>query len=111
MSKKKLKDTRGFVFSTDPTFSFQEEENVEPDTLEPSKQKLKLILDTKHRGGKTVTLVTGFVGKEKDLEVLSKELKNYCGTGGSYKDGEIIIQGDQREKVKGYLMKKGYVIK
>lgn len=111
MSKKKHIDTRGFVYSTDPSFSFQAEESSEQETLEPSKQKLKLLLDSKQRGGKTVTLITGFIGKEKDLEVLSKELKNHCGTGGSFKDGEVIIQGDQREKIKAYLIKKGYGVK
>lgn len=111
MSKKKHNDTRGFVYSTDPDFSYQEEESVEQVTLEPSKQKLKLILDTKHRGGKTVTLITGFIGKESDMETLTKELKNFCGTGGSCKDGEMIIQGDQREKIKTYLIKKGYGVK
>ena len=78
------------------------------DTLPPAQQKLKVRLDTKHRAGKAVTLVDGFVGKEEDLEDLGKKLKSFCGTGGSAKDGEIIVQGDQREKVLQWLVKNGY---
>jgi len=69
---------------------------------------LKVRLETKHRGGKAVTLVEGFVGKNDDLEDLGKKLKNFCGTGGSAKDGEIIVQGHQREKVLLWLLKNGY---
>src|SRR6187399_1537732 len=98
MPKKSKPDQRGFVYSTDPNFSFQQDEHSDK-TLEPAQQKLKIRLDTKHRGGKAVTLIEGFIGKEEDLEDLGKKLKNYCGTGGAVKDGEIIIQGDQREKV------------
>ena len=108
MSKKQKPDTRGFVYSTDRNFSFQPEENEERETLLPAQQKLKIRLETKHRGGKTVTLIEGFIGKEEDLEDLGKKLKNYCGTGGSAKDGEIIIQGDQREKVLQWFQKNGY---
>ena len=106
MSKKKP-DTRGFVYSTDPDFSFEPEQN-NSETLPPAQQKLKIRLDTKHRGGKVVTLVEGYVGKEKDLEDLGKKLKSFCGTGGSAKDGEIIVQGDQRDKVLQWLLKNGY---
>lgn len=107
MSKKNKPDTRGFVYSTDPNFSFEpEQENRE--TLLPAKQKLRVKLDSKNRGGKTVTLVNGFVGKEADLEDLGKKLKSFCGTGGSAKDGEIIVQGDQRDKVLQWLLKNGY---
>ena len=106
MSKKKP-DTRGFVYSTDPDFSFEPEQN-NSETLLPAHQKLKIRLDTKHRGGKVVTLVEGYVGKEKDLEDLGKKLKSFCGTGGSAKDGEIIVQGDQRDKVLQWLLKNGY---
>ena len=107
MSKKNKPDTRGFVYSTDPNFSFEEEQsNVE--TLPPAQQKLKVRLDTKHRAGKAVTLVNGFIGKEEDLHDLGKKLKSFCGTGGSAKDGEIIVQGDQREKVLQWLLKNGY---
>jgi translation initiation factor 1 len=107
MGKKNKPDSRGYVYSTDPGFSFkQEEENIE--TLLPSKQILRIRLDIKHRGGKVVTLIQGFIGKENDLEVLCKKLKSFCGTGGSVKDGEIIIQGDQRDKVLQWLVKNAY---
>jgi len=107
MNKKSKPDTRGFVYSTDPNFSFEPEQN-NLETLPPAQQKLKIRLDTKHRGGKAVTLIEGFVGKEVDLEDLGKKLKSFCGTGGSAKDGEIIVQGDQREKVLQWLIKNGY---
>jgi translation initiation factor 1 len=107
MSKKNKPDSHGFVFSTDPDFKFEEEkESVE--TIAPKQQKLKVRLDTKHRAGKAVTLVDGFIGKEEDMEALGKKLKAFCGTGGSAKDGEIIVQGDQREKVMQWLIKNGY---
>jgi translation initiation factor 1 len=108
MSKKNKPDTRGFVFSTDPSFRFEEEEQTPQDTILPAQQKLRIRLDTKQRAGKAVTLVTGFVGKEEDLEDLGKKLKNFCGTGGSVKDNEAIIQGDQRDKVLQWLLKNGY---
>jgi translation initiation factor 1 len=107
MSKKSKPDTRGFVYSTNPNFSFEPEQN-NLETLPPAQQKLKIRLDTKHRGGKAVTLVEGFAGKEEDLHDLGKKLKSFCGTGGSAKDGEIIVQGDQREKVLQWLGKNGY---
>lgn len=107
MSKKNKPDTRGFVYSTDPNFRF-EEVNDSTATLLPARQKLKVRLETKHRAGKSVTLVEGFIGKEDDLQALGKQLKSFCGTGGSAKDGEIIIQGDQREKVMQCLIKNGY---
>ena len=107
MSKKNKPDNKGFVYSTDPNFNFEkEEENVE--TLLPAQQILRARLETKHRAGKAVTLITGFIGKNEDLEDLGKKLKNSCGTGGSAKDGEIIIQGDQRDKVLQWLVKNGY---
>ena len=106
MSKKKH-NPGGIVYSTDPSFQLPEDNNVEQ-TLPPSKQKLKVMLDRKQRAGKSVTLITGFAGSEKDLEELGKKLKTFCGTGGSVRDGEIIIQGDNREKVAGWLMKNGY---
>jgi translation initiation factor 1 len=107
MSKKKL-SFDGIVFSTDPSFKTDKEEQQITETLAPAQQKLRIKLDTKHRAGKAVTLVTGFVGKEEDIETLGKQLKNYCGTGGSVKDGEIIVQGDQRDKVLQWLLKNGY---
>ena len=107
MSKKNKADNRGFVYSTDPDFKFEapEQQNA---TLLPAHQKLRIKLDTKQRGGKAVTLVDGFSGKEADLEDLGKKLKTFCGTGGSAKDGQIIVQGDQREKVLQWLLKQGY---
>jgi translation initiation factor 1 len=107
MSKKNKPDTKGFVYSTDPNFSFEEEQN-NAETLSPAQQKLKVRLDTKHRAGKAVTLVEGFIGKEEDLEDLGKKLKSFCGTGGSAKDRGIIVQGDQREKVMQWLLKNNY---
>ena len=107
MSKKNKPDTRGFVYSTDPGFQF-EEEKIDLETLLPSQQRLRIRLDTKHRAGKAVTLIEGFIGKEDDLIELGKKLKSFCGTGGSAKDGEIIVQGDQRDKVLSWLMKEGY---
>ena len=108
MSKKKESDKNGFVYSTDPNFSFQQENSEAAETLQPAQQKLRIRLETKHRGGKTVTLVTGFIGTDDDLQTLGKSLKNACGTGGSAKDGEIIVQGDHRDKVLQWLLKAGY---
>jgi len=104
---KKRPDSKGFVYSTDPNFRF-EEENENSETLSPAQQKLKIKLDTKHRAGKAVTLIEGFIGSDGDLQDLGKKLKTVCGTGGSAKDGEIIIQGDQRDKVLQWLKTNGY---
>ncbi len=109
MSKKNKPDTKGFVFSTDPNFRFEKEDNSVQETIEPKQQKLRIRLETKHRAGKAVTLITEFIGIENDLIDLGKKLKNYCGTGGSVKDGEIIIQGDQRDKVLQWLLKNGFI--
>lgn len=111
MSKKNKPDSKGFVYSTDPGFRFEEDIDENQETLPPEKQKLLIKLDTKHRGGKTVTLITGFIGTNDDLEELGKKIKQYCGTGGSAKDKEIIIQGDQRPKVKDFLTKNKYPFK
>lgn len=108
MSKKNKSDKNGFVFSTDPDFRFEQPDEPEMDTLAPDKQVLRVRLDTKQRGGKAVTLVTGFSGTADDLDILGKKLKTFCGTGGSVKDGEAIIQGDQRDKVLQWLLKNGY---
>jgi translation initiation factor 1 len=108
MAKKKP-DSRGFVYSTDPDFRFEgESENTE--TLSAAQQKLKVRLDTKHRAGKAVTIIEGFTGRDEDLQELGKKLRTFCGTGGSAKDNEIIIQGDQREKVLHWLVKNGYLL-
>lgn len=101
----------GVVYSTDPNFQYQYEEESEPETLEPGKQDLRVMRDSKGRGGKTVTLVTGFIGRAADLESLGKLLKSRCGIGGSVKDGEIVLQGDVRDKVCDILTKEGYRFK
>ncbi|MBR1513285.1 MAG: translation initiation factor [Bacteroidales bacterium] len=100
-------DINGTVYSTNPDYAFDygEEETV---TLKPDKQSLRVMLDKKQRGGKKVTLITGFQGSDYDLAVLGKELKTACGVGGSVKDGEILLQGDFREKVLDLLLQKGY---
>jgi translation initiation factor 1 len=108
LAKKNIPDKNGFVFSTDPDFAFQNSGSASADTLPPAKQRLRILLDTRHRGGKTVTAIVGFVGKTEDLEILEKKLKQYCGTGGSVKDGQILIQGNQTNKVRTYLLKEGY---
>lgn len=108
MSKKNKSDARGFIYSTDPNFSFEPEHEEVQETLSPAKQTLRIRLDTKHRAGKAVTLITGFIGTSDDAEKLGKQLKNFCGTGGSVKDAEMIVQGDQRDKVLQWLLKNGY---
>jgi translation initiation factor 1 len=108
MSKKnKTNSSSPLVYSTDPNYSPSFEEDA-VETLAPALQPLRVTLETKHRAGKTVTIVYGFEGKEEDMNLLGKALKNHCGTGGSVKDGEIIIQGDHRQKVFQYLKQKGY---
>ncbi len=108
MSKKKNSSNDGIIFSTNPDFKFTSDEHASKETIQPEQQKLKVRLDTKQRAGKAVTLVEGFSGEENDLEELGKKLKTHCGTGGSVKDGQIIIQGDQRDKVMQWLLKNGY---
>ena len=100
-------DNNGTVYSTNPDFVFEYGEE-EAFTLEPAKQNLRVMLDKKQRAGKKVTLITGFQGSDYDLAVLGKALKSACGVGGSVKDGEIVLQGDFREKVLGILLQKGY---
>ena len=107
MSKKRS-NSSGLVYSTDPNFKLPEEENNDVETLVPSQQNLRIRLDAKQRAGKVVTLIQGFEGKQADLEELGKKLKSFCGTGGSVKDGEIIIQGDNRDKILSWLNKQGF---
>lgn len=102
------KQRLGMVYSTNPDFEYTTEQEPQVQTLEPAKQNLRVWLDRKHRGGKTVTLVKGFVGTQEDLSELGRMLKSRCGVGGSAKDGEIIIQGDHRERVVELLLKEGY---
>lgn len=101
----------GVVYSTDPNFQYRYEETPQAETLEPARQDLRVMRDSKHRAGKTVTLITGFVGTEADLEKLGKTLKTRCGIGGTAKDGEIVLQGDVRDKVCEILTKEGYRFK
>lgn len=105
---KKLNSFSGLVYSTDPNFKMEEGPTEEEVTLLPGEQKIKIRLDKKHRGGKMVTLIENFVGKDADKEELGKKLKTVCGTGGSVKDGEILVQGDNRDKVLQWLLKNGY---
>jgi translation initiation factor 1 len=102
------KNRVGIVYSTDPDFQYQHEEEEEVTELAPNQQKLRVFIDRKQRGGKEVTLITGFAGPGSALEELGKYLKTKCGVGGSAKDGEIIIQGDHRERVVQLLLEKGY---
>ena len=108
MIKKKVNSLGGLVYSTNPDLKIEKESFDEQLTLEPEVQKLRVNIDKKQRAGKMVTLITGFTGIEKDREDLGKKLKSFCGTGGSVKDGEIIIQGDNRDKVLQWLLKNGY---
>ena len=106
MSKKK--DRRGVVYSTDPAYEYRYGKPKAPELLPPQQQRLRVQLDKKARRGKAVTLVTGFEGPEDDLKALGKQLKSACGGGGSAKDGEIMVQGDHREKVVAWLLDNGY---
>jgi len=109
--KSDWKDRLGVVYSTSDNFSYDYDAESESATLDTTKQKLVVSLDKKKRGGKQVTLVTGFIGTEDDLKALGKLLKTKCGVGGSAKQGEIIIQGDFRERVKELLQKDGYKVR
>jgi translation initiation factor 1 len=102
------KDRLGMVYSTSPDFKYNTGGEEKAETLPKEKQVLRVSLDKRNRGGKTVTLITGFRGKEEDLTALGKYLKVKCGAGGSAKDAEIIIQGDVRRKVSDLLIQAGY---
>lgn len=102
------KDRLNVVYSTNPDFRYETESEEETPTLPPAQQKLRVQLDRKNRGGKVVTLITGFIGTDDDLKELGRMLKSRCGVGGSAKDGEIIVQGDFKQKVLELLKKEGY---
>lgn len=109
--KNSLSDLGGIMFSTNPDFEYEDHSEQEPETLPNQQQDLRVQLDKKNRGGKAVTLVTGFLGKTEDLEQLGKMLKTKCGVGGAVKDGEIIIQGDFRDKILQILQNQNYKVK
>lgn len=112
MSKKNdWKKRDGVVYSTDSSFDYSYQQQEEATTLPPQQQNLRVSLDKSMRAGKQVTLVNGFIGTTADLEALGKVLKSKCGVGGSTKDGEILIQGDHRDKVVQVLQKEGYKAK
>jgi len=98
----------GVVFSTDPDFEYSSDEEPQEQTLPPGEQDLRVWRDSKRRAGKTVTVVRGFIGTDDDLASLGRMLKKGCGVGGTVKDGEIIIQGDHRDRVTDLLLGEGY---
>jgi translation initiation factor 1 len=105
------KERLNIVYSTNPNFQYETEDEIQINTLPINQQKLYVSIDRKLRGGKEVTLVEGFVGNEEDLKELGKTLKTKCGVGGSVKDGQIIIQGNFKDKVAELLIKEGYQVK
>ncbi len=102
------KSRLGMVYSTNPDYQFQTDESVEPDTLPKNQQRLRVRIERNGRGGKTVTIVGGFVGAEADIKELGKWLKGRCGVGGSVKDGEILVQGEFKERIINLLKSEGY---
>ena len=108
MKKNDWKDRLNVVYSTNPDFQYEGEEEVSADTLPAAQQNLRVQLDRKNRGGKVVTLITGFIGSDDDLKELGKMLKMKCGVGGAAKDGEIIVQGDFKQRILELLKKEGY---
>ncbi len=111
MARKRNNDWKkrdGIVFSTRDDFSYEYSSDEETETPAPGNQKLRILLDTKARAGKKVTLIQGFRGTDDDLKQLGKSLKSYCGVGGTIKDGDILLQGDFRDKARQYLSGEGY---
>ena len=108
MAKKQFKNRSGVVYSTNPDYQYQENQPQQQEAIPNDQQHLRVQLDKKARGGKKVTLVTGFIGPEKDLKSLGKQLKSSCGVGGSAKSGEILIQGDFVDRVVNLLTEAGY---
>lgn len=108
MKNNDWKDRLNVVYSTNPDFGYEKDDDDEQATIEKNKQNLRVSIDKKNRGGKVVTLITGFLGSDNDLKELGKLLKSKCGVGGSAKDGEIIVQGDFKTKVTELLIKEGY---
>jgi len=109
--KNEWKKRSGVVYSTNPGHDYRTHGAQASTTLPPEKQHLRVLIDRKHRKGKEVTIVKGFIGSASDGEALCRKIKVYCGAGGSFKDGEIIIQGDQRRKVLEFLSHGGYNVK
>jgi translation initiation factor 1 len=107
MPKKKLYNNGGIVYSTAGNYNDSSEEENE-EFLSANEQPLRIVLDKKHRGGKVVSIIKGFSMKETEIEAMAKKLKSFCGTGGSAKENEIIIQGDQRDRILQWLLKNGY---
>ncbi len=103
------KERLGVVYSTNTDYKYETESRVEPETLAIDKQNLRVYIERKGRGGKTATIVKGFVGTDGDLEAIGRELKQRLGVGGAVKDGEIIVQGELQTKVKELLIKMGYI--
>ena len=109
MKQNDWKDRLNVVYSTNPQFSYETEDETQEETLPKDKQNLRVNIEKKNRGGKVVTVITGFIGSDDDLKELGKLLKSKCGVGGSTKDGEILIQGELRVKVIELLKKEGYI--